>query len=367
MSAPAIPLPRDELHALLRLRVLPGLGDVRLRALRERYGSFAAAVDAPAAALGEKPAAARSQRRYVERAARALATIERLGCTVFVHGAAGYPQRFLELRDPPMLICALGRLELLERVAVAVVGSRRHTHYGAQVAKTLAEELALAGVVVVSGMARGIDAIAHAAALDGGTIGVLGCGIDVVFPHENAELYRRVAREGLLLTEFAPGEPALPFHFPQRNRLIAALARAVVVVEASPKSGTLITTDHALDLGRDVFAVPGPIGSAASAGTNALIREGATLLTSTADVLHALGFGADAIPAVSPRRPREAPAGLGDAARALWDALGTEADHIDAIALRSGLTAPAAMAVLLELEVHGLVRQLPGMHFVHAR
>jgi DNA processing protein len=243
---------------------------------------------------------------------------------------------------------------------VAVVGSRRHTGYGADAATAIAGGASRAGVVVVSGLARGIDAAAHAAALEGGTIAVLGCGVDVEYPRENARLQARIAGEGLLLSEFAPGTPALPFHFPRRNRIIAALARGVVVVEATAKSGSLITVDHALDLGRDVFAVPGPIGSDTSAGTNALIRDGARLVESAEQLLEELGLLPE-----QPILPPPPPAPLAGEA-GIAGALSREPRHLDELAAVCGVTPAGALVALLELELAGKARQLAGARFVRA-
>ncbi|MBX6365460.1 MAG: DNA-protecting protein DprA, partial [Gemmatimonadetes bacterium] len=291
-------LPEDELVALLHLRLLPGLSDRRLQALLAEHGSARAVLKLPATRLGADTASARDWMPVRERLRRARALIDRLDLRPLVPGYRGYPKALLDLYDPPALVFARGRLELLDRPGVAMVGSRRHTAYGASAAATLARGLGAAGVVVISGLARGIDTAAHEAALASGTIAVLGCGIDVVYPRQNAWLQERIGVEGLLLSEFPLGAPALPYHFPQRNRIIAALAKAVVVVEASDRSGSLITVEHALDLNRDVFAVPGPIGRETSAGTNRLLEDGAAWATSAEAILRALGL-AGAPPAVS--------------------------------------------------------------------
>ncbi|MBI4408477.1 MAG: DNA-protecting protein DprA [Gemmatimonadetes bacterium] len=359
------PSDRGELSALLLLRRLPGLTDVALRELLARHGSAVAALEAPAHELGARAAAARREPRLLRWLERALETIERQGVAVLVEGDPRYPLELLEqLIDRPPVLFARGRLELLGRPAVAIVGARSHTEYGAESARELAEGLARAGVVVISGMARGIDSLAHAAALAGGTIGVLGCGIDVVYPPEHGRLYERMATEGLLLSEFPPGAPALRHHFPQRNRLIAALARGVVVIEARVKSGTIITVDHALDLGREVFAVPGPIGRPTSAGTNALIRQGAALVTGVQDILEGIGLAVpEDLPPETPATVRP-PLGLGRDSVSLWRLLDREPRHPDELAARAGVSAPAAAVALLELELAGHARHLPGNRFV---
>ena len=342
---------------------MPGMPNGRLRALRAHYGGYCAILRAPDGALGPAAAAARRNPDCERRSRAALRAIARTGSSVVTELDLLYPAALRHLHDPPHVLYLRGRLELLDRPAVAIVGARQHTPYGAEAARQLAADLAGAGLVVVSGMARGIDSIAHQAALPGASIGVLGCGIDVVYPSQNAPLFQQMAVDGLLLTEFAPGAPALRYHFPQRNRLIAALSAAVVVVEASAKSGTLITAEHALELGREVFAVPGPIGSDASVGTNALIREGATLLTGADDVLSVLGMAA---PPGAPRGSAHPPAGVSPEAERVWGLLGGGAAHVDRLMEETALAPAEALGALLELELRGAVRQLPGKFFALA-
>jgi DNA processing protein len=254
---------------------------------------------------------------------------------------------------------------------MAVVGTRAPTPYGRAAAVGLAGELARAGYAIASGMARGIDAAAHAAALDAGagTMGVLGHGVDRVYPAENRALFRRLRERGLLLSELPPGAEPLAGNFPRRNRLIAALAAGVLVVEMGERSGARHTVDYALELGREVFAVPGPIGSPASAGTNQLLKEGARLVTSGRDVLEELhGVGrADAPPPPLPPAPRPAaPAPLpelpGEEGRVLR-ALSLEPRHVDGLAAATSLPTSRVLAALLSLELHGLVEALPGTRF----
>jgi DNA processing protein len=288
--------------------------------------------------------------------------------TVLLENRPGYPCLLRHLYDPPPMLFTRGDRGLFERVAVAVVGSRRNTEYGAAAARMVAAGLAAEGVVVVSGLARGIDGIAHASALEanGPTLGVIGSGIDVFYPRENARLQERVAEHGLLVSEFLPGASAAPHHFPKRNRIIAALSRAVVVVEAAAGSGSLITVEHALELGREVLAVPGALGRPTSAGVNALLQDGAGLVTRVEDVLEVIGRVRFDCPSDDPtandpggeRAPVE-PGPRGD----VLAALGADGAHVDGIASSCGLPASSVLVALLELELEGRVRQLPGMRF----
>jgi len=275
---------------------------------------------------------------------------------VLRRGGAGYPPLLAQLHDPPPRLYLRGeQAGVLERPAVAVVGARSCSAYGAHVARTLGRELAGEGVVVVSGLARGVDAEAHRGALDSGgtTVAVLGCGIDRDYPARHAELARRiVAGGGLVVSEYEAGVEPAPWRFPARNRVIAGLALATVVVEARERSGALITADFALELGRDVFAVPGEITAALSSGTNRLIRQGAAPLLGPDDVFSALGLA----PA---RRP---PADLTDVAARVLNVLADAPSGQDEVVRATGLAASAVAAALVELELAGLAAEAEGVH-----
>jgi DNA processing protein len=272
------------------------------------------------------------------------------------HGK-GYPPLLRELHDPPerLYLRGDGEPDLLARPAVAVVGARSCSAYGAQVARDVSRKLAAAGAVVVSGLARGIDADAHRGALeaDGITVAVLGCGIDRDYPRANADLANRIARTGLIVSEYPPGVEPAPWRFPARNRIVAGLALATVVVEARARSGALITADFALELGREVFAVPGEITSSLSAGTNDLIRQGATPLLAAEDVLEALGLE------TAPARPE---ARLTQAATAVLGVARDGPGGADELAFAAGLDAALAAAALIELELAGLVVCTDGVY-----
>ena len=272
-------------------------------------------------------------------------------------GDPAYPPLLAAIYDPPA--CLYVRLtgastSLLADPAVAIVGARSCSAYGAQVARSLGRELAAAGVVVVSGLARGIDGEAHRGALEGGgaTVAILGCGIDRDYPLGHAGLARRIEETGLVVSEYPPGVEPAPWRFPARNRIIAGLSLVTVVVEARERSGALITADFALEEGREVLAVPGEITSALSAGTNALLKVGATPLTSAADVLCLLGLE---LP--SPARPP--PDG---AAGAVLTLLREGPADADGLARRAGLTADRAAAALVELELGGLATESEGVY-----
>jgi DNA processing protein len=267
-----------------------------------------------------------------------------------------YPPLLRELHDPPpgLFVRGSAELGLLCRPAVAIVGARACSPYGSQVARLLARELAAAGLVVVSGLARGIDGEAHRGALDAGgtTVAVLGCGIDRDYPAAHAQLAARLCDRGLVVSEYAPGVEPAPWRFPARNRVIAALAAATVVVEARERSGALITADFALEAGREVFAVPGEITSTLSSGTNALLRLGATPLTAATDVLEALGVEA----------PESPPLELDEHATRVLDVLAAAAAGVDELVRGTGLDAAAVATALAELELAGAVTEAEGVY-----
>jgi DNA processing protein len=271
-------------------------------------------------------------------------------------GRPGYPPLLAELHDPPArLYLRGGPAEILARPSVAIVGARSCSPYGAQVARELARELAGAGVVVVSGLARGVDGEAHRGALAAGglTVAVLGCGIDRDYPRAHADLARRVSENGLVVSEYPPGIEPSPWRFPARNRIVAGLAGATVVVEARRRSGALITADFALELGRDVFAVPGEITSGLSEGTNDLIRQGAIPLLAAADVFEAMG--------IEPEPPGP-PASVSPEADAVWGVLQDGALTLDEISRTTGVGAAEVAVALTELELAGLVAQADGRY-----
>ena len=267
-------------------------------------------------------------------------------------GNATYPRLLAEIADPPECIWIRGNDALLSRLTVAVIGARAASQEGLIAAREISMDLARAGVVVVSGLARGIDSAAHEGALDGGgdTIAVLGTGIDLVYPAENAVLSERIASSGLLVTEFAPGSHPEDWHFPRRNRIISGLSKAVVVVEAKEKSGSLITARLAADQGRDVMAVPGTIVGGRNRGANALLRDGAKLVESAVDILQELGIESGLV-----RRTPEVEG---------WQVVEFT---VDEIAHQLKISAGEALARLLEWELAGEVQRIGSGWFVRSR
>ncbi len=270
-----------------------------------------------------------------------------------------YPNTLRRLYDPPPLLYYRGDFSLLKKDAVAVVGARKATAYGKKVAFQLAADLATGGLVVVSGMARGIDTAAHRGALDvkGKTIAVLGSGVDVCYPKQNKELYDIIREEGLIVSEFPPHAEPEAKHFPIRNRIISGLSLGVVVVEAAQKSGSLITADLALEQGKEVFAVPGPVTSFNSSGTNNLIKEGAVLVENAADVLAQLGFEQDLWQDTAAGKKGVL---LTSEEEKIINLLAGGPVHLDLLVKETGHTIERLNSMLLFLEVKGLVKKLPG-------
>ncbi|MGC4079238.1 MAG: DNA-processing protein DprA [Rubrivivax sp.] len=349
----------DDFDAWFRLLQTPGLGREGARRVLAAFGSPDAALAATPQALTELggPALAATMARPAPeceaRLAAARAWLAADDRHVVTLSDAMYPPLLLQTADPPLLLYVQGRVELLAGESVAIVGSRDATPQGLANARDFARELAQAGLGIVSGLAAGIDGAAHEGALAAGgtTIAVVGTGPDRVYPARHRTLARRIAETGAIVSEYDPGTPVLPENFPQRNRIIAALARGTLVVEAAPRSGSLITARLAVEAGREVFAVPGSIHSAQSKGCHALIRQGATLVESAADILETLRG----------TRPAAAPAEAADeAADPLLGALGHDPATLDALLARTGWPSAELNARLLELELDGQVARLPG-------
>jgi DNA processing protein len=354
----------------LGLKAVPGIGNVAFRRLLEHF-------DTPEAVLREPPASLAGirgitsaiiesvkngeWRRFAEEECRRL---EAGAVRLVTYLSSEYPKSLFEIPDPPPFLYIKGELRPRE-LSIAIVGSRRATSYGLMTTGKMAEALANHGVCVVSGMARGVDTAAHKGALRAGgrSIGVLGCGVDNMYPPENRLLFEEMAAKGCLVSEFPLGTSPLAENFPRRNRIISGLSSGVLVVEAAEKSGSLITAQFALEHGRDVFAVPGNIACATSRGCNRLIKQGAKLVDCVEDILEELqGYDRDSagtpLLQTSPRTfalsPKEA---------AIYELLARSPLHIDDIISQTELTAGEVSSMLLHLELKGAVTPLPGTHY----
>ncbi|MBI2080920.1 MAG: DNA-protecting protein DprA [candidate division NC10 bacterium] len=361
----------EEREALVALALLPELPAAAAAGLLARFGGARGALAAPGEALAAVPGVPRAlaarlrDPALVGHVGRELTRLEALGGIALTLADPAYPPLLREIPDPPPALFVRGRLPPPEVAAVAVVGARQATPYGRMAAERLAHDLARAGLAVVSGFARGIDAAAHRGALKAGglTVAVLGCGLDVIYPAGSSDLAERVIERGARVSEFPLGTRPLPVNFPRRNRIISGLTRGTVVVEAGERSGALVTARCALEQGREVFAVPGPVTAPTSVGANRLIKAGAKLTEDWADVMEEL-FPAWVRPAAAP--PPALPEELPDEARVIWAVLAGEPTHIDTVASRTALS-PGRVAVgLLALEMAGFVRQLPGQTYVRA-
>lgn len=356
----------DDPYYWFALKSIPNVGNVTFRRLLEHFGSpsrvLAASHGELATVEGVRSGVAVAIRshNYRQEAERAAVALELSGARIVTLLDKDYPLLLKEIPDPPPYFYLKGRLPA-PAPSIAVVGSRRATEYGISTTKRLSQELAEQGITIVSGLASGVDAAAHKAALQaaGATVGVLGCGIDVIYPKENRELYGTMAERGGIITEFPPGtEPEAP-NFPRRNRIISGLSRGVLVVEAAEKSGSLITARFALEQGREVFAVPGNINFRASRGTNTLIKQGAKLVETVADIIGELPPEAERIPIWAKRQRFN----LSGDEEHLCSLLNDSPLHIDELTVRSGLTAQSVSAMLLRLELQGAVVQLSGKVF----
>jgi DNA processing protein len=383
-------LSREEELYWLALKLVPGLGTRTSAKLLERFRTPQAIFRASRTELetaGVSGAVAQSIASGItfEDAAGQHEKMAQAGAVLITFGDPRYPQLLREIFDPPIILFARGRVELLESLAVAVVGTRRPTPYGLAVAERLSGDLAHAGLTIVSGMARGVDTAAHKGALScgGDTIAVLGCGVDVVYPAENRKLAAELAAKGLLVSEFPIGATAFPQNFPIRNRIISGISLGVLVVEGAQYSGSAITAKLAMDQGREVFAVPGNITNKLAWGPNLLIKQGAKLVQDWNDVVselpaesrrhlidrgrqRILGEGGASGAGDAASVTGDAVSELGDVARRLLASLQVDiAVHLDDLLEKVEDTSPSELiAALFELEMLGLVKQLPGKNFV---
>ena len=368
---------QDELRAALRLHLADGVGALTFQRLVEAFGSPAAAVAAgPGAWRGVEGIGPKTVRAIgsvaEEEVDSELAEAAERGVSILLAGDEGYPEAMRNLHGGPAVLYVRGRIELADAVALGVVGARRCTYYGREQAERFGQLFAQAGFTVVSGGARGIDAAAHQGALAAGgrTIAVMGCGLRQTYPRENAELFERIVAEGrgAIVSELPMAVGVQSRNFPLRNRIISGLSLGVLVVEAARRSGALITAREAIEQGREVFALPGPVDSPMSQGTNELIRTGsAALVQGLDDVLEQLGRVGEAM-----APPEEAPdlfsaARLDDAERKLVDALRGGPAGLDELVRRTGLDSARATGSMTLLAIKGLVAQQPGQVFALKR
>jgi DNA processing protein len=368
----------DRYIGWLGLALTPGLGARQAGKLLRTFGNPEAVFAASLTSLEAQriPAAvaqAIHSQQPLKDAEKELAQAKQLGCRLLTWDEPAYPQLLREIYDPPPLLYVKGNADLLARHAIAIVGTRRPSPYGNQMAERLARDLAERGLVIVSGLARGIDSTAHKGALlsaRGTTVGVLGTGIDVVYPKENKKLYAQMEERGAIVSEFPIGTFPAPQNFPIRNRIIAGMSLGTVVVEGAQYSGSLITARLAMESNREVFGVPGNATQLASFGPNHLIKQGAKLVTGWEDVVEELPTDVrmQLVPVETPDAAERASLfeeSLSETERALFGLLGTdEARHVDELVETSGLNSSEVLAALFELEMKGIVRQMPGKQFL---
>jgi DNA processing protein len=361
---------RDELAAWLALLETPGVGRTSARRLLAAFGSAQAAVHAPVAQRLDVVGAAAAEalgapspalETLIEATWAWLGRDEAGPARIVTLADAAYPPLLLEVADPPLMLYCLGDISLLRRPNLAVVGSRNPTPQGRDNARAFAAALSDQGLTITSGLALGIDGQAHEGGLAGAasTIAVIGTGLDIVYPRQHRALARRIADRGLMVSEYALGTPSLAQNFPQRNRIIAGLSRGTLVVEAALQSGSLITARLANEAGREVFAIPGSIHSPQSRGCHALLRQGAKLVESAADVLEELHWGATPAAAAQAAPPEE----NSPTAQPVLDAMAFDPITLDQLVERTGIGAAQLNVQLLELELEGRVARLPGQRF----
>jgi DNA processing protein len=364
----------DSREALIALNLVEHVGPVRVRQLLEHFGDAPAILSASRHQLqqvrgigGETAEAIANWEKDIDLAGE-LKRISEFGCHVLIGTDEDYPELLRQIYDPPVVLYVKGSLTAKDKNGVAMVGSRMTTHYGIEVARKLAYQLAYVGVTVVSGGARGIDTAAHQGALSakGRTVAVLGTGINLVFPAENAELFERIAAQGAVITQFPFNRKADKQSFPIRNRIVAGMTLGTVVVEANLTSGALITANMAVEQGRQVFAVPGRIDSPRSKGCHELIKKGAKLCEGAEDILSEFEYlfpGSNRPPGAGETGVLPA-LNLSENEQKVYDTLSNEESTTDEVIRRSGLPSSAVSVALLGLEMKRLIRQLPGKLFV---
>lgn len=352
------------------LKSIPGIGEKRFFGLKDYFGSPEKVWNASKEELQripgmEKLADSVFSSQYREKAEEYMNNLNKNGIRLISIEDSEYPGILKNIHAPPQIIYIKGCMNLFNLSAIAIVGARRATSYGTDMARRLARELAFRGITVISGMARGVDTYAHKGTLEAGgkTIAVMGCGIDIAYPPENSKLMEKVCQSGAVISEYGMGVKPFAPNFPARNRIISGLSKGVVVIEAGEKSGSLITADLALEQGREVFAVPGNADSNFSKGTNSLIKQGAKLVTSVEDILEEF----EELKNIKIKNKRnEDLKGLSEDERKLIESLDAGPVHIDMLSRATGYTAQKINTMLMMLELKGVIKQLPGKFFARA-
>jgi DNA processing protein len=358
-----------DLHCWIALRFVFGIGNVNYKNLINHFGSPEKVLQAPSEKLeqvdGITSRAVESIRNFKPDKAidKEIELIYKKNITIITLNDPAYPENLKNIYDPPPFLYVKGCITKNDDNAIAVVGSRNASEYGISATERISRELARSGFTIVSGMARGIDSTAHYGALSakGRTIAILGSGIDVVYPSENRQLYESIAEHGAVISEFAIGTEPNAYNFPARNRIISGLSLGVLVVEASLKSGSLITARLALEQGRDVFAVPGNVHSYKSKGTHRLLKEGAKLVESAQDILDEIRVNVSATG--TDEKQVDATIDLSTDSRSVYQFLQEDPVYIDELIVQTGFTSSQISAILLDLELNGLIKQLPGKRF----
>lgn len=361
----------SELKSWLALYTVPTIGPVRYTALVKHFGSPENVLSASERELSKLPdigpviASNIKSKASWERAEEQIKLTEKHQVKVVTFRDENYPENLKSIYDPPPFLFVKGEITKEDRQAVAIVGCRSASVYGKEITERIGRELAKNGITVVSGLARGIDSIAHLSALkeNGRTLAIFGSGLDVIYPQENEKLASEIISRGAIISEFFMGtKPEAP-NFPRRNRIISGLSLGVVIIEAGAKSGALLTADCALEQNREVFAVPGNLGSKNSEGTNALIKQGAKLVTRVEDILEELKLSLR-VDQSSTFKAEPDLSGLSEAEKNIYKTISEEPNHIDKIAGQASVGVSQALSTLLSLELKGLVKQLSGKMFV---
>jgi len=362
----------DDKLKWLSLYLITGIGNITIKNLLEKFETPDQVFEVPATELAKIKGVRRevakniAGKKYQRDPESVFNKIERIGARIIIYTDPEYPDQLRKIYDPPMIIFVKGEKIPRQAIFIAMVGSRHPTPYGQKSAHLIAQGLARRGIGIVSGMALGIDATSHSGCLfgKGYTLAVLGTGIDIIYPESNRKLHQEIINNGSVITEYLPGTPPEPKNFPIRNRIISGISSGVVVVEATKKSGSLITATLALDQGRDVFAVPGSIHSFKSTGCHLLIKQGARLIENSDDILDELGLNYPFAQKTDTFKEKQPSLPMDEMEKKLYQLIGDYPTHIDQIARQGKLSSGEVSSILMKMELKGLVRQLPGKAFV---